>query len=173
MKARLLFEKDIQVMDVPMTRAEIDPNVDQAIEPARNYVLVLVARTDNAMLHALEYAETLRGTDLRCISFGLEPEETETLGDMWLQELIPHVLELEASPFRDIGTSITHFVRQFRPDGVNRVVTVVLPEFIVGSPRHQILHNQTALVVKRHLLFETGVVTVSVPYHLERKRIHV
>lgn len=169
MKAKLLFEKDIQVMDLPMTRDEIDPNIDVAVEPARNYVLVLVARTDNAALHALEYAQTLRGTDLRCISFGLDPEETEKLGDLWLQESIPYVLELEASPFRDIGTSITHFVRQFRPDGVNRVVTVVLPEFIVGSPRHQILHNQTALVVKRHLLFERGVVTVSVPYHLERR----
>jgi amino acid transporter len=169
LKAKLLFEKDIQVMDMPMTRDEIDPNVDESVEPARNYVLVLVARTDNALLHAVEYAQTLRGTDLRCISFGLDPEETEKLGDLWLQDRIPHVLELEASPFRDIGTSITHFVREFRPDGVNRVVTVVLPEFIVGSPRHQLLHNQTALVVKRHLLFERGVVTVSVPYHLERK----
>ena len=168
LKAKLLFERDIQVMDLPMTRDEIDPNVDESVEPARNYVLVLVARTDNAMLHALEYAQTLRGTDLRCISFGLDPEETEKLGDMWLQERIPHVLELEASPFRDIGTSITTFVRSFRPDGIDRVVTVILPEFIVGSPRHQVLHNQTALVVKRHLLFEKGVVTVSVPYHLER-----
>lgn len=168
MKAKLLFEPNIQVMDLPMTHDEIDPNVDEAAEPARNYVLVLVARTDNAMLHAVEYAETLRGTDLRCISFGLDPEETEKLGDLWLQERIPHVLELEAAPFRDIGRSITKFVRDFRPDGVNRVVTVVLPEFIVGTPRHQLLHNQTALVVKRHLLFERGVVTVSVPYHLDR-----
>lgn len=172
LKAKLLFQKDIQVMDLPMTKDEIDPNVDESVEPARNYVLVLVARTDNATLQALEYAETLRGTDLRCISFGLDPEETEKLGDQWLQERIPHVLELEASPFRDIGTSITRFVREFRPDGVNRVVTVVLPEFIVGRPRHQILHNQTALLVKRHLLFERGVVTISVPYHLERKLVN-
>jgi hypothetical protein len=79
------------------------------------------------------------------------------------------VLELEASPFRDIGTSINHYLGQFQPDGIDRLVTVVLPEFIVGSPRHQILHNQTALVVKRRLLFARGVVTVSVPYHLERR----
>jgi amino acid transporter len=170
MKAKLLFERDVQLMDLPMTRDEIDPNIDESIEPARNYVLVLVARPDNATLHAIEYAETLRGTNLRCINFGLDPEETEALGDMWLRDRIPHVLELEAAPFRDIGASISHFVRDFRPDGVDRVVTVVLPEFIVGSPRHQLLHNQTALVVKRHLLFERGVVTVSVPYHLERER---
>ena len=169
LKASLLFEEEVQVMDIPMHRDEIDPSVDEAIEPARNYVLVLAARTDNATLQAIEYAETLRPTDLRTISFGLDPEETEQLGDQWLAARIPHVLELEAAPFRDIGSSIIHYLRQFEPNGVDRVVTVVLPEFIVGSPRHQILHNQTALVVKRRLFFEPGVVTVSVPYHLERR----
>ena len=168
LKAALLFEKDVQVMDLPMAIGDIDPTLDEAIEPARNFILVLVARTDNATLHAIEYAETLRGTDLRCISFGLDPEETETFGDQWLSERLPHVLELEAAPFRDIGASVGHFVKDFRPNGVDRVVTVILPEFIVGSPRHQLLHNQTALVVKRELLFQRGVVTISVPYHLER-----
>jgi amino acid transporter len=169
LKAALLFEKDIQVMDIPVFVDDVAPtSTHEIVEPARNYVFVLVARTDNATLHAVEYAETLRGTDLRCISFGLDPEETEKLGDLWLAERMPHPLELEAAPFRDIGASVGHFIKDFNPDGVNRVVTVVLPEFIVGSPRHQLLHNQTALVVKRRLLFLKGVVTISVPYHLER-----
>lgn len=48
------------------------------------------------------------------------------------------------------------------------MVTVILPEFVVPKARHRLLHGQTALVVKRHLLFERGVVVASVPYHLER-----
>jgi hypothetical protein len=74
---------------------------------------------------------------------------------------------MEDSPFRDIGASLTDYVRRFKPDGVKRVVTVIIPEFVVPRRRHQILHGQTALIVKRHLLFEPGVVVVSVPYHLE------
>jgi hypothetical protein len=58
--------------------------------------------------------------------------------------------------------------RHLEPDGKNRVVTVV-PEFVVSSWRHQLLHGQTALFIKRRLLFEKGVVAVSVPYHLERE----
>jgi hypothetical protein len=81
---------------------------------------------------------------------------------------MPIPLELEDSPFRDIGQSVTHYVRQLRPDGVDRVVTVIIPEFVVRKSRHQLLHGQTALLVKRHLLFETGVVLASVPYHLAR-----
>ena len=43
MKGALLRERGVQVMDVPMLRAEIDPTVDEANEPARNYVCVLAS----------------------------------------------------------------------------------------------------------------------------------
>jgi amino acid transporter len=168
LKAMLLREPGVQVMDIPLLKDEIDPEADQAHEPARNYVCVLVGGVHNATLQAIEYAETLQATDIRAITFGLDPEETERIGDEWIRSGIPHPLEIEDSPFRDIGTSLMHYVRQFRPDGLDRVVTVVIPEFIVNKKRHQVLHGQTALIVKRHLLFEPGVVTVSVPYALER-----
>jgi hypothetical protein len=45
-------------------------------------------------------------------------------------------------------------------------VTIVIPEAVVAKTRHQILHNQTALIVKRRMLFEDGVVVASVPYHV-------
>jgi hypothetical protein len=51
------------------------------------------------------------------------------------------------------------------------VVTVVLPELI---PRHwweNILHNQTALFVKRLLLSEPAVVLTSVPFHLRHPEV--
>lgn len=76
-------------------------------------------------------------------------------------------LEMEQSEFRDIGQSLTAYIRRFDPDGVNRIVTVILPEFVVPKLRHQLLHGQTALLVKRRLLFERGVVVASVPHHLE------
>lgn len=45
---------------------------------------------------------------------------------------------------------------------------MIEPNFeVVRKLRHQFLHGQTALVVKRHLLFEPGVVVASVPYHIE------
>ena len=168
LKGALLRERGVQVLDVPMLRSEIDPTIDEAIEPARNYVCVLASSVHNATLQAIEYAETLRPTDLRCVSFGLDPEETELLGEAWLRERIPHPLEMEEAPFRDIGVSVIDYVNQFRPDGIERMVTVVIPEFVVKRSRHQILHGQTALLVKRHILFAPGVVAVSVPYHLDR-----
>jgi amino acid transporter len=167
LKAALLSERGVQVIDIPIVGSEIDPHEDQAHEASRHHAVVLVSGVHNATLQAIEYAETLQPTSLRAVLFGLDPASVQKVGNEWLAAGIPHPLEIEASPFRDMGTSITHYVRRFRPDGVNRVVTVVIPEFIVSKKRHQLLHGQTALLVKRHLLFETGVVVASVPYHVE------
>ncbi|HZA20416.1 MAG TPA: amino acid permease, partial [Actinomycetota bacterium] len=167
LKAAFLSLRNVQVLDVPVLREAIDPRVDLAHEPARNIAVVLVSGVHNAALQAIEYAETLRPTSLRAVSIGLDPNATEKLGNRWLQAGVPHPLEIEDSPFRDIGASLSEYVRQFEADGVERVVTVVIPEFLVRKRRHRILHGQTALIVKRHLLFERGVVVASVPYHLD------
>ncbi|MDQ3915709.1 MAG: APC family permease [Actinomycetota bacterium] len=168
LKGSLLTEPGVQVLDVPVVRRDIDPHLDQSHEPGRNYTIVLVSGVHNATLQAFEYAETLQSIDVRAVSFGLDEVQTDRLVEQWATIGIPHPLEIEASPFRDIGTSLVHYLRQFRADGLERTVTVVLPEFVVNKTRHQILHNQTALIVKRRLLFERGTVVVSVPYHLER-----
>jgi hypothetical protein len=154
-------------MDVPIVRADIDPANDETKELARNYVIVLASGLHNATLQAIEYAETLSPTDLRAVSFGLDPEETEKLGNAWMKMSVQVPLEMHESPYRDIGHSLAQYIRQFKADGANRVVTVVIPEFVVPRLRHQLLHGQTALLVKRHLLFEQGVVVASVPYHLD------
>jgi amino acid transporter len=167
LKAALLPQPGVEVLDIPLVKEDIDVGSGWAQEPVRNYCVILVSRVHNALLHAIEYAETLRPTDIRAVTFGLDPEETEKVGDDWLLAQIPHPLEIEDSPYRDIGQSLVHYIRQFDADGVDRVVTVIIPEFIVEKRRHQILHGQTALIVKRHLLFETGVVVASVPYHVE------
>jgi amino acid transporter len=167
LKGSLLAEPGVQVLDIPILREDIDPDVDETNEPVRNYVIVLVGGVHNATLNAIEYGESLGPTDLRAVTFGLDPEQTERIGNQWLENRIPVPLEMHESPFRDIGRSLTDYVRSFRPDGVNLVVTVIIPELVVTKLRHQLLHGQTALLVKRHLLFEPGVVVASVPYHLD------
>ena len=167
LKASMLPERGVQIIDMPLLRNHIDPARNETNEPARNYVVVLVSGVHNATLQALEYAETLRPTDVVALSFGVDPGATDALAEDWLRERIPVPLELHQSPFRDIGRSLAQYIKGLDPDGKDRVVTVVIPEFVVGRLRHQFLHGQTALLVKRHLLFERGVVVASVPYHLE------
>lgn len=166
LKASFLAVEDVQIVDVPILREDIDPEWDETKEPGRHYVVVLVSGVHNAALQAVEYAETLNPHELRAVSFNLDPQATDKLVEEWMRHKIPVPLELEDSPYRDIGQSLVDYIQKFRPDGKDRMVTVVIPEFVVPKLRHQALHGQTALLVKRHLLFFDGVAVASVPYHL-------
>ena len=46
------------------------------------------------------------------------------------------------------------------------MVTVFIPEYVVGKWWENLLHNQSALRIKGRLLFEPGVMVTSVPYQL-------
>jgi hypothetical protein len=168
LKASLVAEPDVHVMDVPVVKDDIAGQIEFVHEPARNHVVVMVSKVNNATLHAFRYAESLDPTDIRAVTFSLDAADSERLGEDWVAQRIPYALEIEDSPFRDIGPSLRRYIRGFRADGIDRVVTVLLPEFVTERRLHRILHGQTALFIKRHMLFEPGVIVVSVPYHLEK-----
>jgi hypothetical protein len=46
------------------------------------------------------------------------------------------------------------------------VVTVFIPEYVLGHWWEQVLHNQSALRLKGRLLFMPGVMVTSVPWQL-------
>jgi hypothetical protein len=57
-------------------------------------------------------------------------------------------------------------VKRIRTDNPRDVVTVFIPEYVVGHWWEQILHNQSALRLKGRLLFQPGVMVTSVPWQL-------
>ena len=58
----------------------------------------------------------------------------------------------------------TYADRRANPRGV---VAVYIPEYVVGRWWEQLLHNQTALRLKGRLLFQPGIMVISVPYQLQ------
>ena len=71
-----------------------------------------------------------------------------------------------ASPYREVTNPIIDYVKNIRNESPRDVVTVYIPEYVVGHWWEQILHNQSALRLKGRLLFTPGVMVTSVPYHL-------
>ena len=57
-------------------------------------------------------------------------------------------------------------LRSKRRDSPRDVVTVFIPEYVVGRWWEHLLHNQSALRLKGRLLFEPGVMVTSVPWQL-------
>jgi amino acid transporter len=164
-KTALLFTPDVVVTDVPNVPAD-----GQALlvpgRRVRHEVVLLVSGVHNATMHALEYAKALQTDQLRALHVSLEDLGTERLTRDWQQWDPGLPLEVLDSPYRDLEGPLLSYVRRLTADG-ETVVTVVLPEFIVGKWWHNLLHNQTALALKRMFLAEPSVVVTSVPYRLE------
>ena len=62
---------------------------------------------------------------------------------------------------------IVDYIDQLQARDPDRIVTIILPEFVPARWWQQILHNQTALLIKGALLFRRNVVVTDVPYLLK------
>jgi hypothetical protein len=72
------------------------------------------------------------------------------------------------SPFRSITTPLINFINEESGRNKDSITTIVLPEFVPRAWWQQLLHNQTALLLKGKLLFARRIVVTSVPHHLRR-----
>ena len=119
------------------------------------------------VLEALAYAKSLHPDRLLAVTIVSDEEEQEKIERSWAERGIDVPLEIVHSPYRELTAPVLRFVDELDARYENSIVTVVLPEFVVGSWWSQLLHNQSALILKGRLLFRKGTVVTSVPYHLE------
>ena len=62
-------------------------------------------------------------------------------------------------------------IANLRRESPRDVVSVFIPEYVVGHWWEHLLHNQSALRLKTRLLFQPGVMVTSVPFRLTSAEI--
>ena len=135
--------------------------------PSRVRAIVLVSKLHKPTLRALAFARAARPSTLEALTVDVDEEETARLVNAWEQAGISTPLKVVASPYREVTNPILDYVRNVRSESPRDVVTVYIPEYVVGHWWEQILHNQSALRLKGRLLFTPGVMVTSVPYLLQ------
>jgi hypothetical protein len=60
-----------------------------------------------------------------------------------------------------------NYIKDLRNERPKDVVSVFIPEYVVGHWWEHLLHNQQALRLKGRLLFQQGVMVTSVPWQLD------
>jgi hypothetical protein len=130
-------------------------------------VVVLVGTLHRGALEALAYANSLHPNRLLAVTVVSDEEEQERIEKEWSDRKIDIPLEIIHSPYRELSRPILRFIDELDARYENDIITVVVPEFVVGSWWGQLLHNQSALLLKGRLLFRKGTVVTSVPYHLK------
>jgi amino acid transporter len=146
---------------------ELTPPDDFKIKlPSNNHAIVLISKLHLPALRAIGYARATRPTSLEAVTVDLDSGEVEALRRDWEAREIPIPLTVIASPYREITRPVIDYVKRLRSENPNDIVTVYIPEYVLGHWWEQLLHNQSALRLKGRLLFQKRVVVASVPYQL-------
>jgi amino acid transporter len=135
--------------------------------PSRNHAIVLVARLHRPTLRAIAYARATRPDVLEAVTVNVDDADTRRLVREWDKRKIPVSLKVVESPYREITKPVLDYVKRVRTKNPRDIVTVFVPEYVVGHWWEQVLHNQSALRIKTRLLFQPGVMVVSVPWQLK------
>ncbi|WP_157246083.1 APC family permease [Nonomuraea typhae] len=145
---------------------EIGEDYDPTMLPARNHAIVLVSKVHKPTMRALAYARATRPSTLEAVTVGVEGDEARRLQEEWERLGIPVPLKMLDSPYREITQPVLDYVKTLRRRSPRDVITVFIPEYVVGRWWEHLLHNQSALRLKARLLFKPGVMVTSVPWQL-------
>ena len=138
--------------------------------PSRVHAIVLVSQLHKPTMRAINYARVSRPNSIEAITVEFDPEVTAALLAKWESLGIPIPLKVIDSPYRELVRPVVRYVRERRQASPRDVVTVYIPEYVVGRWWEQLLHNQTAFRLKSRLLFSPGVMVTSVPYQLRSSK---
>jgi amino acid transporter len=134
--------------------------------PSRVRAVVLVSKLHKPTLRAIAFAKAAHPSTLEALTVSVDADETARLVKVWEEADTGVPLKVIASPYREVTNPIIDYVKNLRRESPRDVVTVYIPEYVVGHWWEQILHNQSALRLKGRLLFTPGVMVTSVPFHL-------
>ncbi|MEO6144628.1 MAG: APC family permease [Dermatophilaceae bacterium] len=145
---------------------ELQPTPAGVLLPSRIHVIVLVSKLHAPTLRALAFARATRPQSLTALTVQTSPEETEQLMREWVERDVPVPLTVLDSSFRDVTRPVIQHIARMRRESPRDVVSVFIPEYVVGHWWEQVLHNHSALRLKARLLFQPGVMVTSVPFRL-------
>lgn len=149
---------------------ELDIDSDDVILPSRVHAIVLVSQLHKPTMRAINYARVSRPNSIEALTVEFDSAETSQLLARWDELRIPIPLKVIDSPYRELVRPVVKYVRDWRRASPRDVVTVYIPEYVVGRWWEQLLHNQTALRIKGRLLFTPGVMVTSVAYQLDSSK---
>jgi hypothetical protein len=146
--------------------ADLADHDGETVLPSRNHAVVLVSKLHLPTERALAYARATRPDVLEAVTVNVDDAETKDLRRVWEDSDVSVPLKVIASPYREVTRPVLDYVKRILKDNPRTVVTVFIPEYVVGHWWERLLHNQSALRLKSRLLFMPGVMMTSVPWQL-------
>lgn len=133
----------------------------------RHRVILPISGVHRGSLLALRYARTL-SNDVTAVFVAIDPAETEKLEKKW--EIWGEGVRLVTlnSPYRLLLEPLIDYIEEVASQRQpNDTITVVVPQFVPKHWYHNVLHMQTAFLLRSALIFKPGIMITDVPYQVE------
>ena len=147
---------------------ELTPPVDERVTlPSSNRAVVLVSKVHLPTLRAVAYARATQPSHIEAVTVAVDAEESQRLREEWDRADIPVPLTIVASPYRDITGPVVAYVSRLRRQSPRDVVTVFIPEYVLGHWGSRSCTTRARFGSRPRLLLLPGVIVASVPYQLK------
>lgn len=146
---------------------ELLPDKEIRFGAKGDHAIVLVGKLQKPILKALDYALAAQHSSIEAVHISISPEATKQLEREWVEHQVELPLRVVSSPYRDLAWPLIEHIRAYRAQHGPSVVTVYLPQFIVGHWWEHALHNHKARRLRQRLMLEHGVLIAVVPWLLD------
>ncbi|MCJ7435011.1 MAG: permease, partial [Anaerolineales bacterium] len=132
----------------------------------RHRVIVPISNVHQGTLAALRYARAL-SNDITVVHVSTEPAETEKVQKKWGMWGRGTRLVIVDSPYRLFLEPLLAYIEEIIAiRQQNETITIVVPQFVPSKRVYNVLHMQTADLLRKELLSKAGVVITDVPYQI-------
>ncbi|MGH8953585.1 MAG: APC family permease [Microbacterium sp.] len=133
--------------------------------------IVLVNRLQKPVIKAIDYAIAAKHGKTLAVHVAVASDDAAQLQKDWADHLVPIPLVIVESPFRSFAQPVTQFIKQYREKHGSSVVTVYLPQYIVGHWWETFLHNRRSRRLANQLMLVHGVSITLVPWLLDSSEL--
>lgn len=133
--------------------------------------LVLVNRMQKPALKALDYAIAARHQSIVAVHIAVDEETTQELERQWAENSIGVLLVVLESPYREVAAPLIDYIARYREKCGPTVITVYMPQYIVGHWWENLLHNRRANRMRQQLMLVHGVTIALVPWLLDSSEL--
>lgn len=133
----------------------------------RHRVILPISSVNEGTLMGLHYARLL-SDDVTAVYVSMDSEETESVQKKW--EIWGEGVRLVIldSPYRLLLEPLLDYIDKIaKKRQPQEMITIVVPQFVPHTWWHNLLHMQTATMLRFVLLFKPGIVITDVPYQVE------
>ncbi|KJQ54242.1 APC family permease [Microbacterium sp. SA39] len=133
--------------------------------------IVMVSKLQKPVAKAVDYAVAAKHGKTIAVHVAVDADAATELQQQWADHLMPIPLVILESPYRSFAQPVTQFIKQYRAKHGSSVITVYLPQYIVGHWWESFLHNRRARRLANQLMLVHGVSITLVPWLLDSSEL--